>query len=324
MDICVVIVTYGERAHLVKQVVDSCAGETVKKIIIVDNGSGDDNKNKLASIANTYPQVVDILTMASNTGSAGGFHAALEKASAVNETDFILALDDDNKIELKDIHKLEEYWQQNVDKSAEDNTVLLALREDRLHYMQFIATRNDDVLLGAKNSFMGFHIANYLKKIFGNSTEKKVYPEKIVSPIAPYGGMFFHRSLLRRHGLPKKEMFLYCDDTEFSYRITKAGGEIIIIPDAKIIDLDQSWDSGARKKRFNSPVLETKDDFRVHYSFRNRVFFERENLVTNKIVYYSNILIYLANLTVKAVYHGKLSRVKFVIKSICDGLKMGK
>lgn len=322
MDICVVIVTYGERAHLVKQVVDSCVGGTVKKIIIVDNGSGIDNKVKLIAISDMYPKTVEILTMESNTGSAGGFHAALEKASCIQDIDFILALDDDNKIELASIHKLEQYWQEHVRKDAEDNTVLLALREDRLHYMQFIATRDDDVLLGAKNSFMGFHIANYLKKIVGGSTKKQMFSEKIVSPIAPYGGMFFHRELLKRHGLPKKEMFLYCDDTEFSYRITKSGGEIIIIPDAKIIDLDQSWDSGSRKKRFNSPILETKDDFRVYYSFRNRVFFERNNLLTNNFVYWTNFSIFLANLTVKAIYHKKMGKVKLVIKSVREGYRL--
>jgi GT2 family glycosyltransferase len=322
MDICVVIVTYGERAHLVRQVVESCAGDRVKKIIIVDNGSGEDNKTKLASIVDAYPHVVEILTLNVNTGSAGGFHAALEKAAGINDTDFILALDDDNKIELEDVHKLEQYWLQHVEDNAEDNTVLLALREDRLHYMQFIATRNNDVLLGAKNSFMGFHIANYLKKMLGISSKKYVFPEKIVSPIAPYGGMFFHKNLLKRHGLPKKDMFLYCDDTEFSYRITKSGGEIIIVPDAKIIDLDQSWDAGARKKRFNSPILETKDDFRVHYSFRNRVYFERNNLLTNKFMYWTNATIFLANLTVKALYHNKIDKVKLVIKSVREGYRL--
>lgn len=322
MDICVIIVTYGERAHLVKQVVDSCAGETVKKIVIVDNGSGEENKRHLSAIAEAYPQTVIILTMNSNTGSAGGFHAAMESAASINSVDFILALDDDNKIASEDIKKLTSYWQGHVDKSAEDNTALLALREDRLHYMKFIETRDDDVLLGAKNSFMGFHFANYVKKILGMSNKKEIISERIVSPIAPYGGMFFHKSLLKKHGLPKKEMYLYCDDTEFSYRITKAGGEIIIIPDAKILDLDQSWDSGARKKRFNSPVLETKDDFRVRYSFRNRVYFERENLVTNKLIYMTNIIIYLSDLTVKAVCHNKLRRVGLVMRSIRDGFRM--
>ncbi|MCP1104990.1 glycosyltransferase [Serratia nevei] len=322
MDICVIIVTYGERAHLVKQVVDSCVGETVKKIVIVDNGSGEGNKQGLSAIAEAYPKTVMIVTMESNTGSAGGFCAAMESAVNIQEVDFILALDDDNQIASEDINKLTGYWQAHVNKMAEDNTALLALREDRLHYMKFIETRNEDVLLGAKNSFMGFHIANYAKKILGIANKKKNGAEKIVSPIAPYGGMFFHKSLLKKHGFPKKEMYLYCDDTEFSYRITKAGGEIIIIPEAKIVDLDQSWDSGARKKRFNSPVLETRDDFRVRYSFRNRVYFERENLVTNKFVYMTNMIIYLSDLAMKAVCHGKLKRVGLVIRSIRDGFRM--
>ncbi|HBH6949563.1 MULTISPECIES: glycosyltransferase [Serratia] len=322
MDLCVIIVTYGERAHFVKQVVDSCAGEMVKKIVIVDNGSGEENKRSLSAIAEAYPQTVIILTMDSNTGSAGGFYAAMECAASINGVNFILALDDDNKIASEDINKLACYWQDHVNKHVEDNTALLALREDRLHYMKFIETRNDDVLLGAKNSFMGFHVANYVKKIIGVSNKKKNIAEKIVSPIAPYGGMFFHKSLLKKHGLPKKEMYLYCDDTEFSYRITKAGGEIIIIPDAKIVDLDQSWDSGARKKRFNSPVLETKDDFRVRYSFRNRVYFERNYLVTNKLIYLMNIIIYLSDLAVKAVCHGKLKRVGLVVRAIRDGFRM--
>lgn len=179
MDLCVIIVTYGERAHFVKQVVDSCAGEMVKKIVIVDNGSGEENKRSLSAIAEAYPQTVIILTMDSNTGSAGGFYAAMECAASINGVDFILALDDDNKIASEDINKLACYWQEHVNKDVEDNTALLALREDRLHYIKFIETRNDDVLLGAKNSFMGFHFANYLKKSSAYQIRKKTLRRKL-------------------------------------------------------------------------------------------------------------------------------------------------
>ncbi|WP_204327509.1 hypothetical protein, partial [Stenotrophomonas maltophilia] len=88
------------------------------------------------------------------------------------------------------------------------------------------------------------------------------------TPIAPYGGLLIPRCLLDKIGLPLEDMFLYIDDIEFSYRITSGGGNIFIVPDSKILDIDQSWGSKAEnhKKKLSSPVLEEGESFRIYYT----------------------------------------------------------
>ena len=59
----------------------------------------------------------------------------------------------------------------------------------------------------------------------------------------PYGGLFFHRSIIDIIGLPDTNYFLYGDDFDFSYRITKKGGKIFLVTQSVIEDLEKSLTS---------------------------------------------------------------------------------
>jgi cellulose synthase/poly-beta-1,6-N-acetylglucosamine synthase-like glycosyltransferase len=47
MKVCAVIVTYGDRFHLLNQVMDTCYKEGVNNIIVVDNNSSKNSKIEL-------------------------------------------------------------------------------------------------------------------------------------------------------------------------------------------------------------------------------------------------------------------------------------
>lgn len=72
--VCVVTVTYGERSHLLKQVLDSCLqDEHIKKIIVVDNAS-----NLTETFFNGYDhEKVRWVRLEENMGSAGGYKAGI-------------------------------------------------------------------------------------------------------------------------------------------------------------------------------------------------------------------------------------------------------
>ena len=120
-------------------------------------------------------------------------------------------------------------------------------------------------------------------------------------------------------GYPKEELYLYADDHEWSYRITKSGGDICLVLDSLVDDIDTSWNVSQKKeKSFN--IIANGSRFRMHYSTRNRVFFESKNLVSNRIIYKLNILFY--SFLVKIADKSKQKQnYKIFKQAIFDGLK---
>ena len=47
MKVCVVVVTYGNRLHLLKRVMDACYKEGISKIIVVNNVSVENSRKQL-------------------------------------------------------------------------------------------------------------------------------------------------------------------------------------------------------------------------------------------------------------------------------------
>jgi hypothetical protein len=69
--ICAVIVTYGDRFHLLKQVIDACFREGVNKVIVVDNASVENNRNQLKEFEKENSDKLKVIYLNENTGSTG-------------------------------------------------------------------------------------------------------------------------------------------------------------------------------------------------------------------------------------------------------------
>lgn len=319
MNICAIIVTYGNRFHLLKRVAVACINNGISKIVIVDNGSPATNKVLLEELRDEFSSTINIVRNEKNLGSAGGYSSGLQFAKNHSGSEYFLMLDDDNLIDESSFLELKRYWFQELSSEERCNSALLALREDREYYVQFTKERNSDALLGADNSFM--HYSLFSTK--GKDSKLLSDNSKIITPIAPYGGLFISSELLNKIGLPMSSLFLYIDDIEFSYRITTSGGNIHIVPNSKVVDIDQSWGSreSNKNKTFSSPVLEEKESFRIYYTFRNRVFFEYNFRVKNKFCYFLNMSILLSKLFIKSIFSGKLKRMKLIFLAVFDGVR---
>jgi len=150
--------------------------------------------------------------------------------------------------------------------------------------------------------------------------QKSITKYKVV-PVAPYGGLFIHKNLLNKIGFPNEDLYLYADDHERTYRITQTGGRIYLVLDSLIDDLELSWyvSKNAKKTTFSiisNSIISKSNSERVYYNVRNRVFFEVNDLVDNKIVYWINILLYLLLITLS-----NTKNIKTIIKAIKDGYK---
>ena len=97
MSVFVVTVTYGNRFHLLKQVIDAALSEGVSKVIVVDNNSDPESREKLREYEQKLGnEKIKVLYLDDNYGSAGGFKRGLGKAYNDPNCEFIWLLDEDN------------------------------------------------------------------------------------------------------------------------------------------------------------------------------------------------------------------------------------
>ena len=323
----IVTVTYGNRFYLLKQVIDGALNEGVAKVIVVDNNSETESRNKLKEYEESLGDKIKVLYLDENTGSAGGFKRGLEEAYNDPECEFIWLLDDDN-LPLEDsLKSLLDFWRSLEVENKEDKIALLSYRfkKEQMAKKAIILSK-PELVLGHKNSFLGFHIKELHKKIYrylqrrGNvlndAIEKKSNKNTGIIPVAPYGGLFIHKNILNEIGYPEKDLYLYADDHEWTYRITQAGGKIYLILDSKADDLELSWHVSKSVKETAFSIISNGHPFRVYYSVRNRVYFEVHNLVDNKIIYWINIFIYLLLISLSGA-----KNIKLIIKAIKYGYK---
>ena len=86
MKVVAIVVTYGNRQHLVRQVIDRLLEMPISRIYLIDN----DSTTKYEST-----EKVAVIRISENYGSAGGYKTGLHWVNRTN-ADLIWLLDDDN------------------------------------------------------------------------------------------------------------------------------------------------------------------------------------------------------------------------------------
>ena len=322
MKVCALIVTYGDRFHLLEQVINACYEEGIDKVIVVDNASIESSKKQLKEYEKDNKDRLQIIYLNENTGSAGGYKRGLEEAYKSNECEFIWLLDDDNKPKNNALNELVNFWN-NITyiQEKEENLALLSYRSDRIVYKEAVIRNNPNYILGRKNSFLGFHILDIPQKVF-KLIKKKFFSntlsdEKVdfgTVSVAPYGGIFFHKELIETIGLPNEDYFVYADDYDWSYRIPN----IYLTFKSEIEDIDTSWNLKEKKVSPFYSYLNEGNNFRVYYSIRNRVHFEKQ-LITKKPIYRINKFVFEKILFLYKNYKNT-DRLKLYNSAVKDGI----
>jgi GT2 family glycosyltransferase len=317
----VVTVTYGQRWELLRQALASARQEGVARAVVVDNGAKTD-VGQLAT-AEFGPDFVDVVRLGRNMGSAAGFKAGIERALTLG-SEFILLLDDDNMLAPGAVATLREAWAQESAKMPADALAMLAFRADRMTDAATLVPAGG--MRNTQSAFFGFRCADIPFKIakriplVRKRLARLPVQSQVVMSIAPYSGMYFHRSMVIKHGAPDERFVLYADDTEFSYRLTRAGGKIVLVTGASITDLEPSWSGKGRFGNSFDTLLCSGDDFRAFYSTRNNAYYERwsregGNALARKI----NRLIFLTILRTRARALRKQQRLALLRQAIAEG-----
>ncbi len=215
----VVIVTYN-RCELLKEAIDCAMSQSVKPnhIVVINNASTDETRQFLESIKS--PLVV-VRHLKKNMGGAGGFYYGLKVARNLND-DWYVIIDDDAMLS-KDFVKI----------------LLNATRKypDIQCFAGAVKTNQKIVTDHRQNiSYPGFRF----KKIGQELYKRKVF----TCDTASFCGIMVSRSLVDKIGYPKKNYFIWYDDTEYCVRIRKYT-KILVVTSAilnhKVSNANEEW-----------------------------------------------------------------------------------
>lgn len=346
LGVAVVTVTYGDRSRFLQSVLVALTGaeekRLVSRIIVVDNGSHHLTKSYLQELALTESRL-RVIRFDVNRGSAAGFKAGIQ-AACDEGSELIWLLDDDNRPEPHALGEALKHLERLESVQTTRPLATLSLRTDRPHLLRIAEGADPETEFPHASSYLGFRTTVFARGLIrrlqclmpavpqresdtsrvgessrpapNTSPVAESWERPIAIPYAPYGGMLFRRSLIAHIGLPDENLFTYADDSEFSSRITRRGGRICLVPSSRIVDIDSSWHIRSPGSMLTKPIRE-ESDFRVYYSIRNRVFFERG--LAHGFGYRLNRLVFHTVMHCVAVSTGRWRRLLLLRRAIHDG-----
>lgn len=188
-----VVVTYN-RLQLLQECIDSIRIQSRRpdEILVVNNGSIDGTKEWLES-----QDVLKVIHQ-ENLGGAGGFHNGM-KYAIQSGADFVWIMDDDVIVKPDALHKL-------------------INAAHRLGDFGFLAS----TVYGVDGNLLNVPSVDMRATQNGYPKWHRFLSRGIVQiREATFVSLLFPRKTIKKFGLPIREFFMWGDDTEYTYRVTK-------------------------------------------------------------------------------------------------------
>lgn len=246
MKITAVVVTFN-RLELLKQGID-CLRKQAKltDIIVVDNGSTDGTREWL----DAQPGL--LVVHQDNVGGSGGFYTGIERAYSEG-ADWIWCMDDDVFPRPDCLDRLLPYT---------DRPEVGILSPRRLLEGKVFT-----------HEFRHFNFTNPVGSLHGCKLAKQQVNQATEIVGADFEGPFISRRVVEKIGLPNRELFIFCDDTDYCLRTHLAGFKLLYIPEAlmdkhKFFSND-TWTSRNRKKKWKRYYQVRNEAYLNHHYGRN-------------------------------------------------------
>jgi GT2 family glycosyltransferase len=323
--IAAVVVTYGDRRHLLGPTLEGIAGQpAVGRVIVVDNGSAPPAGEDLSRRAAADPRLT-VVRHAENLGSAAGFRAGLI-AAAKTACPFVWMLDDDTRPEPGAAAALLEAWDAQAGGSPPRPAALLSQRWDAGRYRRENAW--------SVNAAFGIDLVDVIRQRISTARRAPAAAaaaecgEEVSVRMAPWSGLFFERGLLDRIGLPDERFVSYEEDHEFTLRITAHGGRILVVPGSRLTTLEATWLDRPRpgfvSARLNPGLAEPAESNldvadRVYYGARNRVYLETRHLVTRRFRYVLNLAAFVCRVALSGLGARTRHNTRWFLAGVADG-----
>lgn len=227
-----VVVTYNRR-ELLKRTVDCLRRQTapLSSIVVVNNGSTDGTAEWL----NTQSGLVVINQ--SNVGGSGGFFTGMQYAYEAG-ADWIWCMDDDVFPQASCLKEL-----------------LSCIEREGVGILAPRRVQENKIFT---HEFQGYNLINPFASMYTGKLSKQavVCPTEIQG--AAFEGLFIRREVVGKIGYPNKDLFIFCDDTDYCLRAVLAGYKILYVPSA-LMDKEKffsndSWSERSKRKNGNASI----------------------------------------------------------------------
>ena len=246
MKIIAVVVTYN-RLSLLKRNLDCLRqNKPLSSIIVVNNGSTDGTAEWMAE-----QQDVMVLTQA-NVGGSGGFYTGIQHACQCG-ADWIWCMDDD-------VFPRPDCLEQLLCHIDDSRIGMLAPR--RLLEGQVYT-----------NDFLRYDLTNPFSSLYKEKLSKQTVTAPVEIGGTAFEGPFIRREVVDKIGLPNKDLFIFCDDTDYCLRTVRAGYKILYVPDA-LMDKqkffsEDTWAVRNQKKKWKRFYQVRNSTYLNHHYGRN-------------------------------------------------------
>jgi hypothetical protein len=244
----------------------------------------------------------------------------MERARAIG-AGMIWLLDDDNRPTPGSLAALRAAWDAAVSETGPDRLIVSAVRDE--HHADVMAGVPERRLKVRWNSFGGFHWRDLPYKLWRRTRWGRppgTPPATARVDVTPYGGALFDVALVERFGLPLADFYQYGDDQEWTWRVTRAGGRILVVTAARIEDLEESWNPTVQLSNRFRGLAAGSSAFRTYYATRNATYFESRFRRRNRLAFAVNRLIYLALVRHYARASGHPERYRLIREAVADGV----
>lgn len=254
------------------------------EIILVDNGSTDDSLKIFCSIKQEFPNL-KLIENGENLGFAEGNNVGIRNS----EGDYILLLNNDTIVKKNFLSSMIEATKKFPKAGAFGPK------------MYFWDKRSDIWHIGGE-------ITRFLNFVPTPFKYKDVY--KKVSWLSGCA-LMMKRETLQKVGLLNSSFFIYLEDVEWSIRATKAGYDLIYVPDAEL------WHIGS----VSSQKIGGKPFF-IYLGYRNKLFLLK-NQFTGLIatcVYFETIMILLVRAGLSLLKGNRINGMAYFY-ALMDGVR---
>ncbi len=274
ISVAVVVVTYN-RKDMLARCLNSLKYQNhyISNIIVVNNGSNDGTKELLKTFDAGWS--LEVVSMKSNVGGAGGFKAGIEMAKLAGY-DYIWVMDDDAYAEEDCLSKL-------IATAIETNAACVC-----------------PLIIGSSGNPQLYHH----KKIDKWMNEKAAIcaADRGIFRIDAnaFVGPLISAKVIDIVGLPNENFFIWYDDVEYTYRISRFG-LLLLNTEAKINHQDY----------FSSGELSV--DWKMFYGIRNKYW---------TAIHSKNFLIYIyVSMRIVIWFLGRLSKFKGTVSEFAASVK---
>lgn len=294
-----VTVTYN-RSNTLEKTIKSLLNQTeksLKKIIIVDNGSNEIHLEKLRLLENINSKI-EVVYLNENLGGAGGFFKGMEYAKKKYNPEWYWIMDDDAYPRKDCLEKMLKY-SDKLDNIGCLTPAIYGIDKNQYqiyHHKNISKFKIKDISVTSN-----YHLLDKVTKIEANA----------------FVGPLFSKYAIERLGLPDGDLFIYGDDTEYTYRISREFNLYLI--KESIIDHQDVLSQG----NITLPEAWWKD----YYMYRNKFLFvkkfEHNILKRNLAILFLSYLILkkcIGTIIKEDYKHFRKIRIKILLKALKDGI----